>query len=263
MEVHWFEQALDDVSPQDDWLAPCERSHLLTLRFPKRRADWRLGRWTAKHAVAYDLNLPHDAENLASIAIRPAVSGAPEVFLGNQRADLSISISHRGGIAACAVGSSRAMLGCDLEIIEPRSDAFVTDYFTAEEQAIFRQAPAANRFALIALIWSAKESALKALRAGLRIDTRRLSVALDDLDLAALDDVLPGDLGVMPRPLQSWRPLRISYMQYAFRGWWSRCAQLLRTEVNLPATQPPVSIPPNSINLPTWLRSCAPLELLS
>src|ERR1700729_2108316 len=131
MEVHWFEQSLADVSAQDDWLGPWERSHLLRLRFPKRRSDWRLGRWTAKHAVAYDLNLPRDAENLASIEIRPAASGAPEVFLGNEPANLAISISHRDGVAACAVGESGAMLGCDLEIVEPRSEAFVADYFTA------------------------------------------------------------------------------------------------------------------------------------
>ena len=78
------------------------------------------------------------------------------------------------------------MLGCDLEIVEPRSDAFVADYFTAEEQEVVRQACPADRFALIALIWSAKESALKALQSGLRIDTRSLSVALDDPNTAAL-----------------------------------------------------------------------------
>lgn len=242
MEVRWFEQSLADVSAEDDWLGPWERSHVVTLRFPQRRADWRLGRWTAKHAVACDLNLPHNAENLACIEIRPAASGAPEVFLGNEPVNLAISISHRGGIAACAVATGGSMLGCDLEMIEPRSDAFVADYFTAEEQEVVRQAGTADRFTLIALIWSAKESALKALHAGLRIDTRSLSVALDDLDNAVHEvrPRAPDSLGALPHSLQPWRPLRVSYMLHSvFHGWWFRGADLLRTQVSFPSTYPP------------------------
>jgi 4'-phosphopantetheinyl transferase len=246
MEVHWFEQSLSDVSVQDDWFGPWERSHLVTLRFPKRRADWRLGRWTAKHAVAYDLRLPHNAADLACIEIRPATSGAPEVFLDNEPANVAISISHRGGIAACAIAESRAMLGCDLELVEPRSDAFVADYFTAEEQEVVRQACPADRDAFINLIWSAKESALKALRSGLRIDTCSLSVALDDANTADLNDVrlrAPNGLAAVRDFLQPWRALRVSYMQqHVFHGWWFRCANLLRTEVNIPPMHPPVSI---------------------
>jgi 4'-phosphopantetheinyl transferase len=245
MEVRWFEQFLSDVSVEDDWFGPWERSHLLTLRFPKRRADWLLGRWTAKHAVAYELNLPHDAGGLAGIEIRPAASGAPEVFLGSEPANLAISISHRGGIAACAVAIGGAMLGCDLEMVEPRSDAFVADYFTAEEQEVVRQACPGDRFALIALIWSAKESALKAVRCGLRIDTRSLSVELDDPNTAALNNAparAANALTAMPNFLQPWGALRVSYMpQQVFHGWWFRCGDLVRTEVSFPPTQPPVS----------------------
>lgn len=232
------------MSAQDDWLGPWESSHLLTLRFPKRRADWRLGRWTAKHAVAYELHLTPSAENLASIEIRPAVSGAPEVFLHHEPANLMVSISHRGGIAACAVGPDGVRLGCDLEIVEPRSDAFVADYFTKEEQVVVRRA-SADRCALIALIWSAKESALKALHAGLRIDTRSLMVTLDDFDSAILNyahSQAPDGFVATTGRLQSWRPLRVGYRQKIFNGWWFRSADLLRTEVSLPATQQPVSI---------------------
>jgi 4'-phosphopantetheinyl transferase len=244
MEVRWFEQSLADVSAQDDWLGPWESSHLSTLRFPKRRSDWRLGRWTAKHAVAYELHLTPDANELASIEIRPAASGAPEVFLHNEPANLAISISHRGGIAACAVGESGAMLGCDLEIVEPRSDAFVADYFTLEEQEIVRQACSAGRFTLIALIWSAKESAMKALHAGLRIDTRSLAVALEDIDSAILNDVhrqAPDDLIATPHCLQLWRPLHVTYMRKVFDGWWFRCADLIRTIASLTPTPRPVN----------------------
>ncbi|MGA2902785.1 MAG: 4'-phosphopantetheinyl transferase superfamily protein [Candidatus Korobacteraceae bacterium] len=241
MKVRWLEQSLADVRAEDDWLSGWERSHLGGLRFPKRRADWRLGRWTAKHAVADYLKLPRDPGVLATIQIRPAASGAPEVLIDDAPGEVSISLSHRDGIAACAVGATGAMLGCDLEVVEPRSDAFVADYFTAEEQAMTRQAPEPVRFALIALIWSAKESALKALRTGLRSDTRCVSVAVDDCWIADLGhqpfSAHENSPAVPPAAL-IWRPLRVSYTEgQIFHGWWFCSAKLLRTMVSIPATE--------------------------
>ncbi len=166
-------------------------------------------------------------------------------------------LAHRAGIAACAVTTGGAMLGCDLESVEPRSDAFVADYFTAEEQEVVRQACTADRFTLIALIWSAKESALKALRAGLRIDTRSLSVALDDLNTASLKDLqprTPDALAATSHFLPPWQCLRVRYMpQHIFHGWWFRCADLLHTEISSPPTPPPIT----SGNICHSLCSCA------
>ena len=145
------------------------------FRVAKRRSDWRLGRWTAKLAVAAHLG----ASNLADIEIRAAPSGAPEAFYHGGLADVSISISHRGGVAACVTSPPGVALGCDLEIVEPRIDAFTTDYFTEEEQA--GVARSSDRFRTLALLWSAKESALKALRTGLTVDTRSVKVKLEGL----------------------------------------------------------------------------------
>src|ERR1039457_2252479 len=103
MDVYWLEQTAADVPVENDWLHASEAVRLNGLRFPKRRADWRLGRWTAKHAVAVCLNLSLDHHSLAAIEIRPATSGAPEVFLANAPARASISLSHREGTAVCAV----------------------------------------------------------------------------------------------------------------------------------------------------------------
>jgi hypothetical protein len=58
IEVHWLEQTKADVPPQNDWLSPAETALLNAMRFAKRRTDWRLGRWTAKNAVAVYLNTP-------------------------------------------------------------------------------------------------------------------------------------------------------------------------------------------------------------
>jgi len=176
MGVYWLEQIEADVPAGDQWLNPGEKRCLAGLRFHKRRADWRLGRWTAKLAVASCLDLPADFHSLVDIEIRAAPSGVPEVFLFNQRAPIGLSLSHRAGQALCVVGLSGARLGCDLELVESRDHSFVTDFFTANEQMLVEQASPGDRPLLVTLLWSAKESALKALRVGLRLDTASVEV---------------------------------------------------------------------------------------
>ena len=78
MDVCWLEQTEADVPAENDWLNASEAARLNAMRFAKRRADWRLGRWTAKRALAVCLNLPFDRRALAGIEIRSAPSGAPE-----------------------------------------------------------------------------------------------------------------------------------------------------------------------------------------
>src|SRR5437660_665235 len=58
MEVHWLEQRGSDVPPQDDWLSAAELMRLAGMRVEKRRVDWRLGRWTAKAAIAAHMRTP-------------------------------------------------------------------------------------------------------------------------------------------------------------------------------------------------------------
>jgi len=63
-DVYWLEQTEADVPAEDDWLSEREAVRLGRMRIPKRRADWRLGRWTAKRALAACLKLPGDTEAL-------------------------------------------------------------------------------------------------------------------------------------------------------------------------------------------------------
>jgi 4'-phosphopantetheinyl transferase len=193
------------------------------MRFAKRRADWRLGRWTAKWAVSAWLGLPASREALRDLEIRPAPSGAPEVFSANRSAAVTISLSHGSGLAVCAVASTcRAgpALGCDIERIEPHSDLFLADYFTIEEQVLVRETPFGDRWRLLALLWSAKESLLKALRLGLRVDTRSVNVT-PELPLAA-DGI-------------AWHALRVRYAEIGtLCGWWGESAGFARTLVAAP-----------------------------
>lgn len=235
-DVFWLEQTEADAPANDDgWLSANESVRLQDMRFAKRRADWRLGRWTAKRAVAACLRLPSDLCDLAKIEVRAAPSGAPEIFVEGGPAAVTISLSHRAGRAMCAVTPAEAMLGCDLELIEPRSNNFIADYFTVEEQALVARTPALHRPTVLALLWSAKESALKALHEGLRLDTRSVAVTVFKFEeiFAQL---------LQPAPASSdWHPLQVRYNEHrTFHGWWQHMPDRVRTLVAAPPTNPPV-----------------------
>ena len=93
------------------WLSGSERARLDGLHIPKRRADWRLGRWTAKCAVAVYLKLSREPEALAAVELRPAPSGAPEVFLHGRPAPVALSLSHSRGTGLCAIAPAGAAGG--------------------------------------------------------------------------------------------------------------------------------------------------------
>jgi 4'-phosphopantetheinyl transferase len=176
VEVFWLTQNAAGVPPGNEWLSESERARLAELHIPKRYADWRLGRWTAKSAVAAYLK----TAGCTAVEVRPAASGAPEVFVDGAAARLTLSLSHSGGVGLCAIGPEGSLVGCDVETIEVRSPAFLADYFTEEEQRMVAAAPVSRRSLLTTLLWSLKESALKALRCGLREDTRSVRVQVED-----------------------------------------------------------------------------------
>jgi 4'-phosphopantetheinyl transferase len=126
----------------------------------------------------------------------------------------------------CAICSSGANLGCDLEIIEPHSDAFVADYFTAYEQALVQQATTGReRFALVALIWSAKESALKAIHGGLRLDTRCMEVRVTGTPLNSSQK--PHQTTSRPSDSAAWNSLQVFHIKkFVLFGWWREADQM-------------------------------------
>jgi len=215
-DIFWFEQTAADLPEDTGWLSTDEAVRANGMRFAKRRNDWLLGRWTAKRAVTRYWDLAASQQTLASVEIRAAASGAPRIFLAGEAAPVAISLSHRAGRAACAVAPLMATVGCDLEWIEPRSDSFVLDYFTCREQALVAEAPVADEPLLANLLWSAKESVLKALGVGLRLDTRDVEVS---------PTMAPGD---------GWRRLEARCDGRAFRGWWQSEGGFVRTLVCAP-----------------------------
>jgi 4'-phosphopantetheinyl transferase len=225
--IRWLARGVQDVPASGDWLTPAESARLASLRFPKRRSEVRLARWTAKLALAAALGLEDDAATLAGIEIRPAATGAPAAFLGEEPAPVAVSLTDRADWAVCLVAPGDLAVGCDLELVEPRSDAFVRDWLTrAEQDLVLGAAPGEPRQVLANLVWSAKESALKALQTGLRRDTR--SVEVDVVDSSGHE---------------RWARLCVRAEEgLTFPGWWRRYGDFLLTCAADAACDPPVSL---------------------
>jgi len=204
MTVRWLSIRGTSVPPGDTWLGPVERAAHEGLTVPKRRSDWRLGRYAAKRLLADWVGV----QALDRIQIIAAEDGAPEAHVDESPIDVSLSISHREGLAVAAIHESGGRIGCDLELVEPRTPRFIEDYFTELERDLVSQTPAPLRHRHVALTWSAKESALKLLRTGLRRDTRSIEVEVDD-------PLGEGD---------SWAPLRVRLRteERAYPGRWRR-----------------------------------------
>ncbi len=190
--VYWTMIRLETVPEDLTWLSSPEQTRLQQYRFPKRALDWLSGRWAAKSLVAGILfgNAPYE---LSELSILNEASGAPFVEWQGKRKPGSLSISHRGEYAVAAYCYDPDIsIGIDLELIEPKSQGFVQDYFTAQEANRVFGLPAQQQALAASLLWSGREALLKALQLGLRIDTRQIALGIPDLN--AEDD---------------WQPLKI------------------------------------------------------
>jgi 4'-phosphopantetheinyl transferase len=192
----WLTRWHADVPAGDGWLGAGERRVLAGLRIAPRRDAWRLGRWTAKSAASAFLALAPER-----IEILAAADGAPEVWVSGERAAVSLSLSHRAGRALAVVAAAPAVVGCDLEVVEPRSDAFVQEWLAASEQAFVAGLAGDARDRAVNTLWTAKEAVAKVRREGLRLDVRH----------AVVDAQSPGP---------GWRRLRVDLDGDSTAGWW-------------------------------------------
>ena len=225
--IYWLLQSARDVPGDDEWLSESELDRLQSLAFPKRRAEWRLGRWTAKRAVSAYLSSGGLSPGMPALEIRAAADGAPEAYVEGEACPISISISHSSGFAICAVAAGDLAIGCDLEAVETRSGEFLADYFTAEERKLLTRVAPADIPLFATVIWCAKESALKVVRQGLRRDTRSMQVRLDP----AISEC-------------GWKPLTIRCAEslIGYPGWWLPLGEFVLAVSAGAATAKPVAL---------------------
>jgi 4'-phosphopantetheinyl transferase len=214
-DLYWLTERAGNEPRGSDWLGGRELEKLEQLRFTKRRADWRLGRWTAKRAVCAYLSQSGPVEP-SGVEIIAAADGAPQLYIGGAASPWTISISHSHGTGFCVVSPDGLAVGCDVESIEPRSGVFAADYFTSSENHLIERARGDDRVLLTTLVWSAKESALKALRTGLDRDTRSVEVR---------------EVGGVADGSDGWNRMIVDCDggENQFFGWWREEGKLLFT----------------------------------
>jgi 4'-phosphopantetheinyl transferase len=241
--VSWFSAGEHEVPADDGWMTERELAWLNRMRFPKRRLEYRLARWCAKAAIADFLD-PSPA--IGQIEIGHLPEGAPAGYVGGVEMARRISMTDRAGWAICAIAPEGVEVGVDLELVEPRTPLFVADYFTPREAA--RAGHGADPM-MSNLIWSAKESALKVLRTGLRRDTRSVEVEVED---ASGDD---------------WARLSVTGDGIAkpFTGWWRRYGLFVLTIAGDAPTGPPVALESSpgladAEPIHSWLSAPGPVD---
>lgn len=207
----WLARGESALPAGTRWLSPAEAARAAALAYPKRRTEYLLRRLVAKHAVAAVTGRPDDPAGLAAIEVANAPGGAPYVVVDGTPATLDVSMTDRAGWAVCTVGHR---VGCDLELVEPRSPAFVRDYLTAAERAfVAARARGGEGDTAANLIWSAKETGLKVLQTGLRRDTRSVEVVVGE-----------------PLATTGWSRLAVRTAEGGvLPGWWRRAGNFLVT----------------------------------
>jgi phosphopantetheinyl transferase len=244
--VHWRFEIESNLDPSKTnqvaatRLTPRERTVLESFPFEKRRLEWLLGRSIAKRLLCDRLreHLKSDVPPHA-IEVWRHPNGAPLVLSADDRLPwpsgtplpLELSLSHSHGAVLCAVlwhqrqSAAVPRLGVDVERIDLRSPDLFRDYFTESEHRYTEDGPGRDQRST--LIWSGKESTLKALGKGLTVDTRAVtclpmpnaSVSADSLELV---------------PPAGWQPLSISVPRWSPTV--SRSAGYWRTEAGFVLT---------------------------
>jgi 4'-phosphopantetheinyl transferase len=182
-----------------------------------------VGRWAAKAALC-----AWTGAAAAEVQILASSGGGPRAFLGSEPAPAALSLSHRGGRALAMVADSGESIGCDLEVVEPRSGAFERTWLTTAERAQVELAGEAGRARTANLIWAAKEAAAKARHEGLRLDVRAAAVELEE----------------EPSGDGEWKPLRVRWdcEAIAIGGWWREEPGWVFAFVSGRATRPPTPL---------------------
>ena len=235
--MQWLVRGEPQVPKGQQWLTGTEAARASAMRFTKRRNEYLLRRYAGKCAVAAAIGHAGDPVSLGRIAVLNRTTGAPYVEVDGRTLGLDISLTDRAGWSVCLVGPDLGAVGVDLEIVEPRSDGFVRDFLTPAERGIVATAPGSDGHDAAAnLIWSAKESALKVLRTGLRADTRTVEVVLENSSGMSAGD-------------GQWQRMSVASGAGRFPGWWRRDGVFLLTVVAAAGLAEPPHVLPGSSDL--------------
>ena len=149
-------------------LSDAERARAARFVFERDRLRYR-----AAHGALHHLLECHAGAGIAARGFAEGEFGKP--FL-RERPDVAFNLSHSQSVALVAIGVGA--IGVDVELMRPMEDmpALAAAHFTAAEQQALASAEPAQQSRVFLQIWTRKEACVKALGAGLSIDTRSIHV---------------------------------------------------------------------------------------
>lgn len=179
--IFWKCQNMKDIPTDQSWLSGLELEQYQRLRFPKRQRDWLSGRYVGK-SLLKSVHFDDNSNSLNHLSIQNEPGGAPFIQYHQDRLVGSLTLSHRGSYAAAAwCDDEDVTIGIDLEVVENKTTGFIEDYFSYREAEALFVLTEEKRDVVASLLWSGKEAILKALKIGLRIDTRKLIFEIPEI----------------------------------------------------------------------------------
>ena len=163
----------------DKLLSEEEKRAYRKLTIPKRREEWLASRILAKCLVT-KVFAERDL-GMCEVEVHKEASGMPFIVLDGKRVG-RLSLSHSGKAAVIAFSpDSNARVGVDIERLEERTTQMTDLFFTPHESRWVASFEGYQLALAQNLVWSAKESYLKAIGKGLHLDTRKVAIGNVDL----------------------------------------------------------------------------------
>jgi phosphopantetheinyl transferase len=161
--------ACQDAAPDGQWLSSTEENRLRELKLDKRRREWLAGRICAKIAVCDYLRSHQQGQKLPAyneIQISNSEDGRPFVaWTGEEMRPQApdISISHSGSLALAL--AARTCCGVDVQEVSDKLNRVKERFCTEQEALLVCGRQTLDPLMGLALLWTAKEAAKKALSA--------------------------------------------------------------------------------------------------
>ena len=154
----------DELKKSVPFLHPQELAYYHSLRFPRRKDAYLLGRLAAKNAVAAYTQ----SDDLNSIWIDFGVFGFPVVKF-DKESNIQVSISHCENLGVAIAFPETHPMAIDLELIQEKNRRILAGEFTEQEKQLLATL-ALPESTSYTLLWTVKEGFSKVLRTGLTMN---------------------------------------------------------------------------------------------
>ncbi|MGR9347936.1 4'-phosphopantetheinyl transferase family protein (plasmid) [Rhizobium leguminosarum] len=164
---------------ESDWnrwmqsLSSDERDRAVTYRFERDRASFIAGRYLLRQLLSLQTGI-----SPSKVPLSPDRHSKLRLE-GRDRPQFSLA--NADGLVAVAVASGCDYVGIDCERVDAEiEEAAVDSYCSADERRWLAELPARERARGAIALWTLKESHLKALGVGLRVDPRNVAFSWKD-----------------------------------------------------------------------------------